>query len=317
MHLYTSKKNVSLRHQFFITFLLDNIKITSIDKVQKHSRVKDIFAFIKIRLTFSVVLSSVLGFGIAPTPFDIWNLVLLFFGGFFITGASNGFNQIIERDVDGLMKRTKDRPLPTGRMKLSEAYIIASVLAVGGLILLYLISPLSAVLGFLAFFIYVAIYTPLKKVGPIAVFVGAFPGAIPPMLGYVAANGFFGIEPGILFAVQFVWQFPHFWAIAWVSNDEYKKAGYYLLPSRKGRTRFSAYQIFLYSLVLIPVSVLPWVIGMTGAWSAIVVTIIGVAFAYLGWKHTLEMTNKSAMRIMFASFLYLPIVQLLYLLNTL
>lgn len=285
--------------------------------MQKQSRVKDVLVFVKIRLTFSVVISAALGFGIAPTPFDLWNLVLLVFGGFFITGASNGFNQIIERDVDALMKRTKNRPLPTGRMKLSEAYIIASSLAIAGLALLYLINPLSAILGFLAFFIYVALYTPLKKVGPIAVFVGAFPGAIPPMLGYVAANGFFGIEPGILFAVQFVWQFPHFWSIAWVSNDEYKKAGYYLLPSRKGKTRFSAYQIFLYSLVLIPVSILPWAIGMTGVWSTIIITILGLAFAYLGWKHTRVMTDKTALRIMFASFIYLPIVQLLYLLNTL
>ena len=304
-------------HQSFTQFLLDNSKIVSIEKVQKQSRVKDILAFVKVRLTFSVVLSAALGFGIAPTPFDVWNLVLVIFGGLFITGAANGFNQIIERDVDALMKRTMNRPLPTGRMKLSEAYVIASFLAISGLILLYLINPLSAILGFLAFFIYVAVYTPLKKVGPIAVFVGAFPGAIPPMLGYVAANGHFGLEPGILFAVQFIWQFPHFWAIAWVSDDEYKKAGYYLLPSRKGKTSFSAYQIFLYSLFLIPVSLLPWAYGMTGAWSAIVISILGLAFAYLGWKHSQEMTNKSAMKIMFASFIYLPIVQLLYLLNTL
>lgn len=274
-------------------------------------------AFVKVRLTFTVVLSSALGFGIAPSPFDVWNLVLLIFGGFFITGAANGFNQIIEKDVDGLMKRTMNRPLPTGRMKVSEAFVIASVLAVGGLVLLYLISPLSAILGFLAFFVYVALYTPLKKVSPLAVFVGAFPGAIPPMLGYVAANGHFGLEPGILFAVQFVWQFPHFWAIAWVSDEEYKKAGYYLLPTREGKTSFSAYQIFLYSLFLIPVSLLPWAQGMTGWWSAIIVALLGIAFAYLGWKHTRQMSNKTALRIMFASFIYLPIVQLLYLLNSL
>jgi len=306
-----------LRHQFFTYTLLDNSKTVSIEKVHKHSRIKDLLAFVKVRLTFSVVLSAALGFGIAPTPFSAWNLVLLIFGGFFITGAANGFNQIIERDVDGLMKRTMNRPLPTGRMKLSEAFVIATILAISGLIFLYLINPLSAILGFLAFFIYVAIYTPLKKVSPLAVFVGAFPGAIPPMLGYVAANGHFGLEPGILFAGQFIWQFPHFWAIAWVSNEEYKKAGYYLLPSREGKTSFSAYQIFLYALFLIPVSLLPWAYGMTGLWSAISITLLGLAFAYLGWKHTQEMTDKTALRIMFASFIYLPVVQLLYLLNTL
>jgi len=296
---------------------LDTSKVISVEKTAKTSRIKDLLAFVKVRLTFTVVLSSALGFGIAPSPFDVWNLVLLIFGGFFITGAANGFNQIIEKDVDGLMKRTMNRPLPTGRMKVSEAFVIASVLAVGGLVLLYLISPLSAILGFLAFFVYVALYTPLKKVSPLAVFVGAFPGAIPPMLGYVAANGHFGLEPGILFAVQFVWQFPHFWAIAWVSDEEYKKAGYYLLPTREGKTSFSAYQIFLYSLFLIPVSLLPWAQGMTGWWSAIIVALLGIAFAYLGWKHTRQMSNKTALRIMFASFIYLPIVQLLYLLNSL
>ncbi len=296
---------------------MSTIKTASISTLQKPSRIKDLLAFVKIRLTFSVVLSSALGFGIAPTPFDAWNLVLLIIGGLFITGAANGFNQIIEKDIDGLMKRTKNRPLPTKRMKLSDAYIIASVLAVGGLTFLYLINPLSAVLGFLAFFIYVALYTPLKKITPLAVFVGAFPGAIPPMLGYVAANGHFGLEPGILFAVQFIWQFPHFWAIAWVSNEEYKKAGYYLLPSRKGKTSFSAYQIFLYSLFLIPVSLLPWAYGMTGIWSAIVVALLGIAFAFLGWRHSRIMTDKTALKVMFASFIYLPIVQLLYLLNTL
>jgi protoheme IX farnesyltransferase len=296
---------------------LNTSKSASVSTTKKPSRIKDLLAFIKIRLTISVVLSSALGFGIAPTPFDAWNLVLLIFGGLFITGAANGFNQIIERDIDGLMKRTKDRPLPQKRMKVSEAYIIASILGLGGIVFLYLINPLSAVLGFLGFFIYVALYTPLKKVSPLAVFVGAFPGAIPPMLGYVAANGHFGLEPGILFAVQFIWQFPHFWAIAWVSDAEYRKAGYQLLPSREGKNSFSAFQIFLYSLFLIPVSLLPWAYGMTGLWSAIVVALLGAVFAFLGWKHARTMTDKTALKVMFASFIYLPIVQLLYLLNTL
>jgi protoheme IX farnesyltransferase len=305
------------QNKFYSVNLLDTIKTISVEKVQKQSRVRDLMAFVKIRLTFSVVLSAALGFGIAPTPFDLWNLVLLLFGGFLITGASNGFNQIIERDIDGLMKRTKNRPLPTGRMKVTEAFIIASLLGISGLILLYLINPLSAILGFLAFFIYVAVYTPLKKSTSLAVFVGAFPGAIPPMLGYVAANGHFGLEPGILFAVQFIWQFPHFWAIAWVSDAEYKKAGYHLLPSKKGKDSSSAYQMFLYSLFLIPVSLLPWAYGMTGLWSAIAITFLGLAFAFLAWKHTQKLADKTALRIMFASFIYLPVVQLLYLLNTL
>lgn len=296
---------------------MDNTKTISLEKVQRQSRIKDLLAFVKVRLTFSVVLSSALGFGIAPTPFDIWNLVLLIFGGLFITGAANGFNQIIEKDTDRLMKRTMNRPLPTGRMKVNEAIVIASILAFAGIALLFLINPLSAILGFLGFFIYVVLYTPLKKIGPLAVFVGAFPGAIPPMLGYVAANGHFGLEPGILFAVQFIWQFPHFWAIAWVSDTEYKKAGFHLLPSKGGKDSSSAYQIFIYSLFLIPVSLLPWAYGMTGVWSSIVITLLGFAFAFFAWKHTRVMTDKTALRIMFASIIYLPIVQLLYLLNSL
>jgi len=274
-------------------------------------------ALAKFRLTFTVVISSALGFAIAPGPFNIQIFLLLVSGGFLVTGAANGFNQVIERDSDRLMKRTKNRPLPSGRMGVNEALAYATIMSLTGLTLLAFINLLSVVLGFLALFIYVVIYTPLKKISPIAVFVGAFSGAIPPMLGYIAATDQFGLAPGILFAVQFIWQFPHFWAIAWVGDDEYKKAGIRLLPSKGGRNSASAYQILLYSLFLIPVSLLPWAFGISGVWSAIVVSILGLAFAYLAFIHTRKLENKSALMIMFASFIYLPLVQLLYLLDKL
>jgi protoheme IX farnesyltransferase len=290
-------------------------KTAVLEQTQKVNKTKDLLAFAKFRLTLSVVISSTMGFGIAPGPFNLQSFLFLVFGGFLVTGAANGFNQVIERDTDKLMSRTQNRTLPTGRMSVNQGIRYATIMAILGLALLASINLLSAVLGFLALFIYVVIYTPLKKITPLAVFVGAFPGAIPPMLGYVAASGHFGFEPGILFAVQFIWQFPHFWAIAWVADDEYKKAGIRLLPSKNGRDRFSANQILLYTLFLIPISLLPWSFEISGWWSAIAVALLGLGFAWFAFDHTRKMTNKSALKIMFASFLYLPLVQLLYLLD--
>ncbi|RLD25523.1 MAG: protoheme IX farnesyltransferase, partial [Bacteroidetes bacterium] len=187
-------------------------KTAVLEQPQRISKFKDLLAFAKFRLTITVVLSSTMGFGIAPGAFNLQNFLLLIFGGFLVTGAANGFNQVIERDSDKLMSRTQNRPLPAGRMSVNEGLRYATIMSVIGLALLASINLFSLVLGFLSLFIYVVIYTPLKKITPLAVFVGAFPGAIPPMLGYIAASGHFGFEPGILFAVQFIWQFPHFWA---------------------------------------------------------------------------------------------------------
>jgi protoheme IX farnesyltransferase len=296
---------------------LNTNKTAVLQQRQEISKTKDLLAFTKFRLTFTVVLSSVMGFGMSPGIFSLQNFLLIIFGGFLVTGASNGFNQIIERDSDKLMSRTKDRPLAAGRMSVRHGILYATIMSITGLALLASINLLSAVLGFLALFIYVVIYTPLKKITPLAVFVGAFSGAIPPMLGYVAGGGAFGIEAGILFAVQFVWQFPHFWAIAWVADDEYKKAGIRLLPSKNGRDRFSANQILLYSLFLIPISLLPWAYDISGWWSAIAVSLLGFGFVWFAFKHNREMSINSAKKVMFASFLYLPLVQLLYLLDKL
>lgn len=291
--------------------------ISTLQTVEKMNRFSDILALSKFRLSLTVVLSSAMGYGLAPVPFNFKTFLFLIVGGFLVTGAANGFNQVIEKDTDRLMKRTQNRPLPTGRLSTQQGLVYASIMAILGLGMLASINLLSVVLGFLALFIYVVVYTPLKKVTPLAVFVGAFPGAIPPMLGYIAATGQFGYVPGILFAVQFVWQFPHFWAIAWIAHDEYQKAGFNLLPSKKGKDSFSAHQMLLYSLFLIPVSLLPWGFNISGNWSAIAVAVLGFGFAWLAFKHVRQMEDKSAKMIMFASFLYLPLVQLLYLLDKL
>lgn len=278
-------------------------------------KVRDIGLLTKIRLAFVVVLSAVAGYFMGPGEFSLLQLVWLILGGFLVTGASNAFNQALEHKLDKLMDRTSDRPIPAGRMTRGESIVIATAFAVVGLVCLAMINWLSAVLGFLALFVYVAIYTPLKQITPWAVFVGAFPGAIPPMLGYIAASGSFGLEPGILFAVQFIWQFPHFWAIAWVVDEDYAKAGFSLLPSIGRTDKSSAFQIFLYSLFLIPASLLPWMFGMTGNWSVAPIAILGVVFAWLAFRLMRTCARKEALVLMFASFIYLPTIQLLYVLD--
>lgn len=270
--------------------------------------------FTKMRLTFLVVISSVIGYAIGAEHFSWMAVVWLCIGGTLLSGASNGFNQVIERDVDALMNRTRNRPLPTGKMSAAEGLVAASLMSAGALVILYLVfNPLSAVLGALAQFSYVLLYTPLKKHSSWAVFVGAFPGAIPPMLGYVAATGSFDLYAGLLFATQFIWQFPHFWAIAWVSHDDYKKANYHLLPSRHGKDGQSAFLTFLYTLFLIPVSMLPWVFGWMDAGAAWWSLALGLAFTYPAARLLVKRDDKAAKQVMFASFLYLPAILMVYL----
>ncbi len=223
-----------------------------------------------------MVVSAVLGYllGLPEGAFSWSSLVALVLGGTLLTAASNALNQVIEVQQDSLMSRTSDRPLVKGTLSSAEAVIAAFLAGTIGILLLWLnFGPLTGILGFLSLFMYVALYTPMKKHSAWAVFVGAFPGAFPPMLGYVAATGHFGLGPGLLFAMQFIWQFPHFWAIAWVLNDDYKKAGYHLLPSKEGRDRSTAFLILLYSFLVIPVGMLPWVFGLTG-WISMVIAIL-------------------------------------------
>jgi protoheme IX farnesyltransferase len=272
-------------------------------------------AFTKLRLTSLVVVSSVIGYGIGAVNFSWIEVLWLSLSGILVTGASNGFNQVIERDFDALMSRTKNRPLPTGKMGVLESLVFATAMGISGLVVLYFVfNPLAAVLGALALFSYVLIYTPMKRVSSLAVFVGAFPGAIPPMLGYVAATADFDLYAGLLFAIQFMWQFPHFWAIAWVSHDDYKKAGYHLLPS-KGKDGQTAFLTFLYTLFLIPVSLLPWAFDLVSGYAAVALALSGLLFAWPAIKLLRKKNDAAAKMVMFASFFYLPIAQLILLID--
>lgn len=278
---------------------------------KKQSKMKAYMSFMKFRLSFLVIVSALSGYLFAGG--NNWSeITLLIVGGMLVTGASNGSNQIWEREYDKLMKRTQTRPLPTGEMSLNEAYLLVIVSLLVGSVLLFSLNFYSGMLGLFAYISYVFIYTPMKRVSPWAVFVGAFPGAIPPLLGAVAETGEFGIVPGVLFFVQFVWQFPHFWAIAWVAFDDYKAGGYSLLPSKFGKSKNSAFQIAAYSFLLIPFTLLPWVLGMTGIWTLIIGTISGFIFFWYSYRLFISCEDKDAKKLMFASFVYLPIVQFLY-----
>jgi len=272
---------------------------------------KNFLLFTKFRLSFLVVLSALSGYLFAGGK-DIQIIVFLLLGGAFVTAASNGANQIWEKDLDKLMNRTSNRPIPTGKLSIKSAYIIVVCLLIIGTILLYLINLKSALLGFAGFVSYVFLYTPLKTRTPWAVFVGAFPGAIPPFLGALAATNEFGFLPGILFFVQFTWQFPHFWAIAWVTHDDYQKAGFNLLPSANGKSKQSAFQIMLYSLALIPFSLTPWVFNWTGDVTFVIASLLGILFFYYAYKLFLNLQDSDARKLMFASFVYLPIIQFTY-----
>lgn len=282
------------------------------------SKMTDYAQFIKLRLASLVVFSAVIGyfFGINHLQLESnWiQLTALIIGGFLVTGSSNGFNQIIERDFDKIMSRTQNRPLPTGRMSLTEAWVVAIVTGIAGVAILTIYTNiLSGILGLAALLLYAAVYTPMKRVTPFAVFVGAFPGAIPPMLGCVAATtgfGSIGMAAILLFAIQFMWQFPHFWAIAWVSHDDYKKAGFHLLPSPGGRDKATAFQTVIYTIVLIPVSLAPFLFHMTGIISAAVILVCGIAFLLQALKLYRDCEVSSARKLMFGSFIYLPAVQL-------
>lgn len=270
----------------------------------------------KLRLAFLVVVSAVLGYLTGAAAVSAADLAILCTGGFLLTGGSNGLNQVWERNWDKLMQRTMHRPLPTARLTFSEAVIISATSGLAGIVLLWCINTASGVLGLMAFFMYVFLYTPMKRISGLAVFIGAIPGAIPPMLGYVAATNTYGIEAGSLFAMQFMWQFPHFWAIAWVLHEDYQRAGFQLLPLREGRTKRSARIILLYTLFLVPVSLMPWALPVgapvTGSIAMAAALVCGGVMVYYAWQLARSGEVKDARKLMFASFFYLPVVQVFY-----
>lgn len=289
-------------------------------RVRGGAKLKEVAALFKLRLTSLVVVSAVLGYwmGVPLGGFNGGDALLLALAGLLVTGASNALNQVLEVEADGRMKRTAERPLVRESLSLTEATVVALIAgALGTLVLWLVFGPLTGILGLMSLFMYVALYTPMKKLSPWAVFVGAFPGAFPPMLGYVAATGHFGLGPGLLFAMQFMWQFPHFWSIAWVLHEDYQLAGYHLLPSRGGKDRYSGFLIVLYTLFMIPVGVLPWVFGLTGPWAALVALVLGLWMLLHAVRLMGGLDKRDARRLMFASFLYLPVVQLAYVLDKL
>jgi len=280
-------------------------------------KVRAYLELLKIRLSLLVAFSCAFGYGLALRGSINWNILLMLtFGGFLLSGASGAINQILEKDLDKLMKRTRNRPLPTERLSSNEALWFAlTCLLISVIILWVYTNPLTVILSLVSMILYSFVYTPLKRVGPVAVFVGAIPGALPPMLGWIAATGTISYEAMIIFGIQFIWQFPHFWAIAWVADEDYKRAGFKLLPSGGGRDINTAIQIMIYTMFLIPLALLPAKFGMTGIDSAIVATVSGVAFFAMTLSLMKTGSQKSAKLIMFGSFLYLPIVQIAFLMD--
>lgn len=272
---------------------------------------------LKVRLSSLVVFSGAFGYLLANSGDIDWlKLAAFCLGSFMITGAANTINQIIEKDLDKLMKRTAGRPLPTGHLSVNEAAWYAAVLGVLGVALIAaMVNPLAAVLGLLSLVLYAFVYTPLKQKSPIAVFVGAIPGALPPLIGWAAQSGTLGHEALIIFGLQFVWQFPHFWAIAWVADDDYRRAGFRLLPSGGNKDFNTAFSIMTYTLFLLPLGMLPTHMGITGQTAAIVATVCGLLFLLQSVYLLKANSNKAAMQMMFGSFVYLPIVQIVYLID--
>ena len=268
-----------------------------------------------MRLALSVVFSSVAGYLLGVDEVNYTTVFLLALGGYFMVGASNAYNQIIEKDLDALMDRTKNRPIPAGRMTVRTAFIIATVFTILGIGILYYINPQTAMFGAISIFLYTCAYTPLKTKTPIAVFVGAIPGAIPFMLGWVAATNEFGIEPGTLFALQFFWQFPHFWAIGWFLYNDYKKGGFFMLPTGK-QDKGTAVQTIMYTVWTILISIVP-VFGVTGKLelsyvAASIVFALGLFMLYYAIQLFKKMTEKAAKQLMLASVLYITLIQIIY-----
>lgn len=288
------------------------------NKVSFTSVFNDFKQLTKVGLSLSVVFSSLAGYLLAVEKIELSILALLAIGGYLMVGASNAFNQIIEKDTDALMKRTMNRPLPTGRMHVSTAMVIAISFTIAGLAILYSINPKSALFGAISIFLYTSIYTPLKAVTPLSVFIGAIPGAIPFMLGWVAATNDFSIEPGMLFLIQFFWQFPHFWALGWMLDDDYRSGGFKMLPTGK-KDAATVLQIIMYTIWMMAVSVIP-VFGITGRLqlsvvAAVIIFLMGAVMLGFAFQLYRKKDNVSARKLMLASVSYITLMQIVYVID--
>lgn len=294
--------------------------VRSAKKMNISILVSDFKEITKMRLAISVVFSSIAGYFLGAHDVSWAVVALLAFGGYCMVGASNAYNQIIEKDLDALMKRTENRPIPAGRMTVNAALVIAVTLTLLGIVSLYLVNPKTAMFGAISIFLYTSIYTPLKTITPLAVFVGAIPGAIPFMLGWVAATNEFGIEPGTLFMIQFFWQFPHFWALAWMLDEDYAKGGFKMLPTGK-KDKGTAVQIIMYTVWMILISVIP-VLGVTGRLqlsvpAAILVFLLGIGMLFFAFQLFLKRDNVAARKLMLASVSYITLIQIVFVVDKL
>ncbi|HEX5027073.1 MAG TPA: heme o synthase [Agriterribacter sp.] len=275
-------------------------------------KLKDYMLLIKFTLSFTVVFSCVISYLLAPNvTFNFWSVLLLLIGGLLITGSANAINQVTEKDTDALMKRTAKRPVASGKMSVTEASVFAALSGIAGMVIIgYWFNWSAAMLGVFSLFLYGFVYTPLKKVHSVSVLVGAIPGALPCLIGWVAATDTMSIGGWVLFAIQFVWQFPHFWAIAWVAHNDYSRAGFKLMPSDAGPTKYSAIQAIIYSLLMIPVGVMPYLIHMSGQVSLVIILLANLFMVWQSVRLYREMNVQAARRVMFSSYIYLPIVLL-------
>ena len=276
-------------------------------------KVADYKAFVKLRLSLLVVFSAGIGYVVACRGDLQWMaFCMLLLGGFLITASANGLNQIIERQSDQLMERTASRPMATGRMGMTEGLLVSLLTGIAGVVLIWTFTyALSALLGLLSLLLYAFVYTPMKRISPLSVLVGAFPGALPVLIGYSAYGGALNFEAGYLFLMQFIWQFPHFWAIAWVLHEDYARAGIAMLPSR-APGHYAASQIVLYTLSLIPIGLVPWITHYVPLWGAGVLVAVAAWFSWKALRHFRVQDRKSALGVMFASIIYLPIAQVGY-----
>jgi protoheme IX farnesyltransferase len=291
------------------------IEINLVKSETISAKLKDYLLLVKLRLSLLVVFSSVVTYLTAAMGHSInwFELSMLALGGFFVTGSANGINQIIEKDFDKLMHRTANRPLATNRISILEAAIFCTLLGLIGVTLIgYYLNKTSSLLALASLLSYAFIYTPLKRVSPISVLVGAFPGAVPAMLGWVAFTGTIGIEALVFFGIQFFWQFPHFWSVAWLLDDDYKRAGFKMLPSTPGRDKGTALQTLAFTLVLIPFGMLPAYLGFAGIISTVIAVSGGIWMSYNAYLLFKSCDIASAKRLMFSAFIYLPLVQLAF-----
>ena len=294
------------------------MNVTQVANKPESNRLKDYLQLIKPSLSIMVVFSSVISYLLAPNVVDYnWQMILLLFaGGMLVTGSANAINQAVEKDTDALMKRTAKRPVAAGRMSVEEGWAFAIICGIAGVLILgYFFNWLSAGLAAFSLFLYAFIYTPLKKINAIAVLVGAFPGAMPCLIGWAAGANELSLGGWVLFAIQFLWQFPHFWAIAWVAHKDYSNAGFKLLPSEQGPTKYTALQTIVYSLLMIPVGMIPYYIGMSGMTSLIIVMLTNLFLVMQCFRLYKEMNAKAARRVMFSSYIHLPVVLLALLMD--